>query len=178
MMAPTASQAAFLIINDTIWADPYINISVGDFEGGFSVNGNQIQQGIGTTASATIDEALGEITFHGSWMDLGASGSGTRTIYMIEEGTLNLVSDILRISWSSDGTSAVIDGTFQSEVNDEVGLGLVPTELGPNDIVTGEVVDFSLPYLSAMANSIPEPSQAVLPLLGAGLFALRRRRRG
>jgi len=175
-MAPTAGQAASLLINDTDFVKPNIIITAGDFEGGFSVNGNQIEIGY-TSGSATISEALGVISFHGSWTDLGASGAGFRTIYMIEEGTLNLVSDILTISWSTDGETATINGTFQSDINEELGLGLLPEVLGPTDIVTGELVDFSLPYLSATATSIPESSQAVLPLLGAGLFALRRRRR-
>jgi len=76
LMFPTAGQGASITINDMEKLEPNIQVVVSDFEGGFSVNGTLLETGY-TTGSIVVNETPGQLTFHGSWEDLGASGSGT-----------------------------------------------------------------------------------------------------
>src|SRR5437660_912908 len=164
VLGPRAASAAFISIDDTT-VEGSVTITAGDFEGGFSANGVLLSSGLGTSGSLTVDEALGPLTFSGSWIDLGASGAGSTTQYMVEPSDPTTVSDILSQSWSTDGTFGTINGTFTSDSG--LGLGLLP----PDAVPSGELVDFSHPFLSASATSdvADVPAPAALVLLGAGI---------
>src|SRR5207253_9940980 len=69
LSVPCMLNAADLQITDLI--EPSITVSAVDFEFGFSVNGAQIQSGLGNPGSVTVDESHGALTFSGSWVDNG-----------------------------------------------------------------------------------------------------------
>ncbi|MBI3837457.1 MAG: PEP-CTERM sorting domain-containing protein [Planctomycetia bacterium] len=181
LLAPTPVSSATIGIDDTSPAEVIV-ISANNFEGGFFVNGQLVQMG-GTPGSITVPET-GQVSFHGVWNTPFTSGNFQRTIYLVEQPTdptsPPLVSDILdyRVD-ASEISSATIDGTFVSDVDDN--LGTLPAGVNSADVFVEDgqpVPFFGGPgqfngFLEGQIISdvnIPEPSTLVL--LGLGLVSL------
>lgn len=175
----TQAGAAALIFDD-INPNHLITVTANDFEGGLSVNGSPFQSGLHNPASGSFSEAT-PLTFHGSWIDLGNSGAGSRTIYLVEAGDPTQISDILSYQWSTDGQNGTIDGTFTSDLVNN--LGVLPGGVNPGDVFVenGQAVAFSLPFLGGEIRSdvdaVPEPvTLALVSLALAGVAFTRRRK--
>jgi hypothetical protein len=168
LLAPNRGSAAFIGIDDTSPAEVVV-VTFADFELGFSVNG----AALGSTGSITVPET-GPLDFFGGWIATPGLPPVSRTIYLIEPGAsaAPLVSDIFRynITTSENGIST-IQGSFISDVNDN--LGTLPTGVNPEDVFleNGQPVPFSAPFLNGLVISdVPEPSALVL--VGFGLVSL------
>jgi len=168
---PQSPKAAFLAIDDTS-PQEIIIVSANDFEGGLTVNGGLLQQGLQNPATATFDETLNGISFVGRWLAPGGVAPGSRVVVFVEPGpgAAPVVSDILRISYDNDTQGfGILTGTFISDPEGGPGLSL-PTD--PNVITWNESdgpYDFSAPFLTASANSDPGD---VVPDSGPGLLGL------
>jgi hypothetical protein len=182
LAVPGIARAAAINIDDTKTNDT-ITITVNDFEGGFTVNGALIQQGLGNPGSATVSEQ-GPLNFQGRWLVPGGVAAHERIIYLVDSlvspTAPAVVSDILRYATDNEPSSglAIITGSFLSDF--ENNLGTVPAGTSPNDIFleNGEAVIFSEPFLSGVVLSdveIPEP--ATLTVLAIGLLGAACRRR-
>jgi hypothetical protein len=150
LAVPLASEAAFFSIDDSA-ADETITVSANDFEAGLIINGAPFQSGLGSPATATADEAAiaGTITFSGSWIDLGFTTPGSRTVYFLEPGS-GETSDILQMNYGTDGFFGHLEGSFISDT----GLPLPPPPVGAETIVESkDFSDFSLPFLSFQVRS-------------------------
>lgn len=175
-LAPVSMRGANLSIDDTSPNDT-VTISTIDFEGGFSVNGNKIQTpGLGIPGTVSVPETV-QIAFTGQWIDQGAAGTGSRTLYLVEAADPTLLSDIFSYSWFPNAASGyeTIQGTFVSDL--ENNLGNLPVGVDPADVYVenGQAVNFSLPFLTGQVLSdveIPEPNSLPLACLGGGLLLL------
>jgi hypothetical protein len=103
-------RAASLVINDAV---PGSNVmfSENDFEGGFELNGTQVQIGSGNPASQTVSEngafvdGAAENTFSGSWIAASPIVPVSETIFITELGSA-LISDVLDFTYSSNPLNA------------------------------------------------------------------------
>jgi len=180
LIAPIASRAAFFFIDDTA-TNETITISANDFEGGLTINGAPFQQGTGNPATGTFPET-NAITFSGRWIDLGQTVPGPHTLFLVEAQDHTLISDILQYTLDSAGGFGFINGSFVSDVNDN--LGHLPANVDPTTVFieNGQAVNFGAPFLTAQVISdvdVPEPGAVSLGLLGLlslGGLKLRRQR--
>src|SRR5262249_16318022 len=100
LLAAGTATAADINIRDG--RDGRIIIRACDFEGGYSVNGSSEPSGLGVCHTWSNPEENGLVTFDGSWIDLGQSGTGQRDIFFVERDNPGVVSDILRFFWLPD----------------------------------------------------------------------------
>jgi PEP-CTERM motif len=176
-LLPSAANAAALSISEG--STGAVTIAANDFEGGLSVNGSLLQQGLSNAQSTTVPGSFLGVSFSGSWIDLGASGFGSRTIYFVNPAASSQVTDILSLNWATDGFNGYLSGTFRSAINNL--YGVLPGNVAPGDIVTaGNTAGFSLAYLGGTASvAAPVPEPGVYALVAAGLatvgFARRRK---
>jgi hypothetical protein len=173
LLAPGAARAAFMSINDVTSPLATLTFSLNDFEGGFFINGNLVQQGLGHPAIVNVPESP-MVTFTGNWIDLGQTPTGTHTIFWVYPTQPGTVSDELTFSTNSSGGFGHMSGTWLTNVN-------IPLPGGATGIPeNGATVDFSQPFFTAQAiagdpPAIPEPS--TLALLGLGVVGLAAWRR-
>ena len=180
LIAPSALRAAFFSINDTA-ANETITISANDFEGGLTINGGPFQHGLGNPATGTFPET-NAISFSGRWLDNGQTVPGPHTLFLVEAQDHTLISDILQYTLDSAGGFGFINGSFVSDVNDN--LGHLPANVDPTTVFieNGQAVNFGAPFLTAQVISdvdVPEPGAVSLGLLGLlslGGLQLRRQR--
>jgi hypothetical protein len=167
-------QAAALTIDDRFDDPAPIGISANDWEDGLSINGTLFQQGLHNQATGSVD---GEsLSFDGRWIDEGLSVALTRTVYFVEPGTPDVISDILQYTLDpSAGGFGHIFGTFVSD-SDPGGLGTVPPDTDPGDIwLEGSGnFNFGAPFMSGVVLTTPEPTSILMLIVGAAL-TLRRK---
>ena len=181
LLAPVASRAAFLSFDDTNPNDT-ISIFANDFENGLLINNSLFQIGTGSPATGVIPEGQGPISFTGSWIDQGQTPVGSFTVYFVEASHPNVISDILQYSTVTGDNFGRIDGTFFSDLEDN--LGTLPNQLPPGALVVvedGKPFHFDQPFLNASVVSdaeVPEASNVLAGLAVAGAMGaacLRRR---
>jgi len=163
------ANAAFITWDDS---DPNnITITAGDFENGFSVDGNLLTSGLGNSASITF--ADGGHTFVGSWIDLGFStGVHNETLFALASDPTAVTSGA---EWTAttDGFLGTIAGSFGGFFGGPYFFTSNPTFLQNGQTqVNGEA------FLSTSFTSeaVPEPATLLLGVPAVGL-ALRRRLR-
>jgi hypothetical protein len=186
------AYAATLIINDSV-ADPNIIFSENDFQGGFDLNGTQVQIGLGSPASQTVSEngtfvdGAAKNAFSGSWTAVSPIVPESETLFITEPGSA-LISDVLNFTYSANplnGTIGEIHG-FVISHNDStpltvadlnaVGIFATATLSGADGPVgTFPNTDITASFQS-VADSVPELPTWALTLLGfLGLgFAFRQ----
>jgi hypothetical protein len=168
----SAAKAAAFNIDDRAEDPAAIGIFANDFEYGLSIDGTLFQQGTHNPASGSV--AGESFSFAGEWFDAGQSTPLTRTVYFVEPGMPNDISDILEYTVQTDGSHGHISGSFTSD-SDPGNLGTVPAGTSPDDIWVEGSGDFyfGAAYLAGYVLTTPEP--ASLLLLGMAGLLLRRR---
>jgi hypothetical protein len=186
LIAPNPANAAALFINDA-GTEGSIVFSIGQFEGGFSLNGTQVQIGLGSTTVTVSEGTTAPITqtFSGTWLTPGGITASTQTIAFQEGSTPTSagVSDILTLNFSNttlNGAAAgLLTGTFQSDLDP----ALLPLPAGATVVSEATPFVISAPFLLGSATSdpaeaVPEPATLALlggALLGFGFLRFRRK---
>lgn len=168
---PSGLGAAYILIDDR---DPNtITISAGDFEEGFSLDGNLFTIGLGNGNTTTLID--GGHSISGSWIDLGQSGNRVDLLFAMP-GDPSLVFSGIEFETSTDGNLGTLTGGFGGATGDVYFSTLLPTALQD-----GQALDGAAPFLSVRFISeavVPEPSTLLLfSALAPIIIAARRRRR-
>jgi len=173
-VVPQLAVAASLVINDAL-ASENIVFNVGQFEGGFILDGTQVQIGLGsasiTVAETTAAGAPITHTFSGDWITSGLTPM-SGVIAFAEPGvpTSQGVSDILTFSYTAGPLGGHLTGTFVSDTEGS----LLPLPAGATVVAEGTPFVFNNGNITASATSdvadVPEPS--ALALFGTVLAIL------
>lgn len=160
------ASAAFIIIDDT---DPNtITITAGDFEEGFSVNGDLLTSGLGDSGSITLPDD--GYSIDGKWIDLGQAGGAVNLYFAFPDGSDQITSGF-QARATTDGEYGTIGGSFGGFTGFTYFLN------PPPNFNQGEIADGSFPFLSIRFISEPVPAPGALALLGLGVLGLGLRRR-
>jgi len=170
-----------LIINDTN-PNETITFLLNDFEGGFILDGTQVQIGLNNPVSVTVPEvnaAGAPIThvFSADWITGGlVPGSGVIAFSEFGIPPAQGVSDILTFTYTAGPLGGHLTGSF---VSDPATLLQLPPGA---TVVAGESFVFNNGNITANAvsdvDAVPEPASLLLlgtGLVGAGLRWRKRR---
>lgn len=178
-MAGAAANASDIVIDDRLDDPAPMGVFANDWEGGLFVNGNLFQQGLNNPASGISPGEM--LTFDGRWIDLAQSIPFTRTVYFVEPGTPNVVSDILQYTVQPLGGFGRIFGSFTSD-GDPGSLGTVPVGTPPSNIWPEGSGDFffggpadGAPFMSGVIQTVPEPASILMLMVGGGALSRRRK---
>lgn len=166
------ASAAYINIDDSNLTS--ITITAGDFEGGFSVNGNLLTEGLGNSGSITLTD--GGFNISGEWVDLGqANGSRVDLLFALA-GNPGFTTSGIEFAVTSQEGSGILTGSFGGYVDPSL---YFPTAL-PTLLQDGRTGFAGVPFLSVSfvsENTIPEPASLALLGIGlAGLGVMRRRK--
>jgi len=183
LIAPKPAVAAALLIDDTL-PNETINFSMSDFEGGFFLDGNLVQQGLGGPNTVNVPE-LGAgggpltHTFSADWITSGPVTETSRTI-AFTEGTA-CCSDILTFAYSNTTVFGAPGGHLAGSFVSDAEGSLLPPPAGATLFAEGPPFVFNNTNITASAISdvsvVPAPPALLLfgpALLGLG-FLWRRR---
>ena len=177
LIAPRPAVAASLVINDALSSEN-ITFSLNDFEGGFVLDGTQVQIGLNNPVTVAVSEvsAAGAPivhTFSADWITGGLTPSSG--VIAFAEGSL-CCSDILHFTYSLGPLGGRLEGSFVSDVDP----GLLKLPGGATVVSEGTPFVFNNGNITARATSdvdvqVPEPGTFLLLGSGfAGLLAARR----
>lgn len=165
---PVAAQGAAIGID---FSQPGgITFGANDFEYGLVLNGNLFQVGNNDYQQTTLSPNAA-LTFSGTWIDLGASTPGSRTVYFVDPLAPANVLGTFTFTYGSSFGDGTINGMF-----DPNGVGTVPGGTDPGDIylANGSTYSFDNAFISVAVVTPTPGAAAVLGL--AGVASLRRRR--
>lgn len=168
------AQAAFITIDDSDTG--FITITAGDFEGGFSVNGNLLTTGLGNSGSITL--ADGGYSIDGSWIDRGAAAGQRADILFALDGNPTFSTSGVEFGATSDGNMATLTGSFGGYIDPSLYFftGL-PTFSQDGHTEVGGIAFLSVSFTSEAA-AVPVPGSLALAGLALLGLPLVRRRRG
>lgn len=175
----TSVSAAFINIDDSDLAT--ITISAGDFEDGFSVNGNLLTTGIGGRGSITLTDGLYNIS--GRYLDLGQT-SGRARIPILFGFSSNpaVATSGTELGFEIDAAFVTVSGlvvgfTEPATLFDTLSL---PTLEQNGQTGTGSSPFLTVSFISestVTGNPVSEPATMALMGLGlAGIAAAIRRK--
>lgn len=167
----TPAQGAFITIDDS---DPNtITITAGDFEGGFSVDGNLLTTGLGNSNSITLPD--GGYSISGSWIDLGLA-AGTRVdILFALPGNPTFSTSGIEFGAVAGGVGAQLAGSFGGFVDPTLYFSTALPTLPQDGATANGSTAFLTVSFKSEAAAVPEPG--TLSLLGLALFGMLLRRR-
>jgi PEP-CTERM motif len=179
------AEAASLFVCSSVRcgsASANTTFSVNDFEGGFDVNGSQVQIGLGNPTSTSVSiigsfvDGAAKNTFSGLWIaNRFTVKPDDETIFFTN--VLGEISDVLHYNYSSEAAFGVLSGFVivgTLSATDLAALDIVPTE-PPQEVGVCPLACFGFGNRGGsdafiQPSTVPEPSTWAMMLIGfAGL---------